>query len=432
MSSDGKTAVAKIDFYPGQRFSCQRCGFCCNSFEIKITAKELTRLKKVVLPSGENPQDDWFSPSLTSKGLYTVAKKADNKCVFIDTAGGCLLHNISGVNCKSLICRVFPVHMVNWADGRCSAELRFICPAVGSKTGTLLGDQPEIMDKIAKPLRERQILSDTRYSTENPASLRAVRQVHVAFKNILHDETVPLKTRLYSVSRIIAFHAIKSNHEAILLADDNFSADALEFVRKAAPVLKKELSNGVASLGDRIDFRILITGYLRDDDEFAVHSPITRLKKLCAHSVFAAGGGSLRQINPAAPDVSGRQCLARPRRTLVSIDALEVFCQFFYGKLDSMHFCGNTAHNFNYEMGIKHLLLSLPVTFVLAAAFVAQKEKPVIDRDDMLQAVRLMDLTFSRSPFFRLRLTRNLLNKLSKPATLAGLLNLIFGKPANK
>jgi len=413
-----------IDFYPQQRFSCRRCGFCCR-LEIKITPDEVNRLKKTMLPSGQYPPAEWFTPSPSQPSLFAAAKDENGECVFRDSSGGCVLH---AIDAKPLICRVFPLHIVNWENGRCSADLRFICPGVGDASGIPLERQPEIIAGVAGPLKERLAPGNTEYSDENPAALTAVCQAHAGYKAILHDETIPLKLRLYTLARIIDFHAARANYSAIRDADNGFAADAMDFTRKASATLAAELNRGIASLQDIIDFRILITGYLRNDDPLTIKSPWRRLKILCAHSVFAAGGGSLRRINPCSPDASGRQCLAAPGRLPMNETAQEIFRQFFYGKLDSMHFCGNMVNGLSYEMGIRHLLLSVPVIFTLAAAFARNNKQKVIGGNEMLATVRLLDLTFRCSPFFRLKLTRRMLKRLSRPTVFAGILNQVFGK----
>jgi uncharacterized membrane protein len=108
-------------------------------------------------------------------------------------------------------------------------------------------------------------------------------------------------------------------------------------------------------------------------------------------------------------------------------EALDVLRQFFYGKLESLHFCGNTVHGFTYDLGMKHLLMSVPVIFVLAAAQAQAANKSAIGTTEMLQAIRFVDLTFAKSPFFKLRRIRDLLVRLARPAVFAGILSLVFG-----
>jgi lysine-N-methylase len=415
------------DFYPRQRYTCQRCGRCCRRFEVKITAKEVNDLKNTRFPDGTCPPDDWFVPSPTQKGVCTIAKDETGGCVFMDETGSCRLHKAHGLAVKPLICRVFPLHVTNWKDGRSSAELRFFCKAVGDPQGRLLGRQPEIMANLAGPLREWLPESDVVYAVANPLPLAQVRLIHAGYKAILENESLALKTRLYALIRILDFHTSQAGQPALAVIDANFPAAAREFVDKTAKAMLTELGKGKLALRDQIGMRLLISGYLRDDDPGIALSLARRLKLLLAHSVFAAGGGNLRQINPQAPGVTGQQLLAQARQFPADDEALDIFRQFFHGKLESLHFCGNTVHDFSYAQGMKHLLLSAPAIFALAAAQAKAENKTVIGANEMLQAVRMVDLTFARSPFFKLKLVRNLLDRLTIPATFAGILTLVFG-----
>ena len=422
------TSIPEIrDFYPRQRYTCQRCGLCCRRFEVKITIDEMNSLKNTRFPDGTCPPDDWFVPSPTQKGVCTIAKDETGGCVLMDKTGSCRLHKAHGLASKPLICRVFPLHVTNWKDGRSSAELRFFCKAVGDPRGTLLGKQPEIMANLAGPLQEWLPESDVVYSAANPLSLAQVRQIHAGYKAILEDEAQTLKTRLYALIRILDFHASQAGQTALSGIDAGFPAAARGFVDQTAKAMRFELGKGKLSLRDQIGMRLLISGYLRDDDPEIVLSLTRRLRLLFAHSLFAAGGGDLQQINPQAPKVNGQQILLLARQRPADEAAMDIFRQFFYGKLESLHFCGNTVHGFAYDQGMRHLLLSVPAIFTLAAAQAKTANLEVIGAAEMLQAVRLVDLTFARSPFFKLKLVRNLLVRLSVPATFAGILNQVFG-----
>ena len=419
------TKKEQFDFYPEQHFDCTRCGFCCNNFEIAVSPDEMAVLKKFKLPNGEFPADDWFSPAKSRDGFFAIAKDKRGWCSFMDDEGSCFLHTTLGWRKKPLICQVFPMHIAHWKDGRCSAELRFICEGVGRKDGTKLCDQTDIMNVIAKPLRTRLPESNTEYSIANPAPISTVRKVHNGYKKILHDNSIPLAKRLYTVARIIDFHTQRQNRDAIATADDSFADDAIEFAKKASEVLDQELIAAKSSVSDRLDFRILTMGYMRDDDETTAKSLVRRFKILCAHSLFGTGKGNLKKINSNAPSVNGRNYIKNTLKLPYDDTAMEIFCEFFFGKLDAMHFCGNTVHDYTYEEGIKHLLMSAPIAFALAASYAVNEHKNGIDREAMLSSVRMMDLTFSRSPFFRMYIIKRLINKLVQPTNFAGIINSI-------
>lgn len=417
------TSIDKIDFFPDQSFDCTLCGFCCNSFEISITPEEKERLMKFTLPDGSQPDESWFFKSKSREGFFAIAKRYE-RCIFMRPEGGCVMHRTEGKPVKPLICQTFPLHVVPWKDDRCSAEYRFICPGVAKKGGTLLKDQASTMTNIAGQLRERMSINDAEYSNSNPAPLATVRKVHEGIKGILHNESFPLKLRLYAVAKIVDFHTQRENRNAIAEADKGFAGDAVEFLNKASAMLEQELSDLPLSFSIKLDLRILAMGYLRDDDEDTAKSPLARFKMLCAHSIFGAGGGDLRNINENAPAISGKALTTEPNRFDIDDDAFDLFKQYFFGKVDAMNFCGSNVHGYDYETGIKHMLLSAPVGYALAAAFARDHKTTKIDYGCMLDSVRLMDLTFYRSPFFKLALAKNLIGRLSSPANYGALLNL--------
>ena len=61
-----------------------------------------------------------------------------------------------------------------------------------------------------------------------------------------------------------------------------------------------------------------------------------------------------------------------------------------------------------------------------AAAFAVARDRKRVEFADMHRAVRLLDFTFGRSPFFRMRLARKWIDNLARPRRFAGLLNQVF------
>ena len=53
------------------------------------------------------------------------------------------------------------------------------------------------------------------------------------------------------------------------------------------------------------------------------------------------------------------------------------------------------------------------------------RPEDVIGREAMQRTIRLLDLTFGRSPFFRMRVARRWIRHLARPGRYAGLLNTL-------
>ena len=411
----------ECDLYPEQRSRCLCCDSgCCDRFEIAVTPEEAQSLEALHIP-GTPPAEECFTPIPERKELI-LNKGADHHCVFAD-GKLCKIHKLRGYAAKPLVCRIFPFHIEHWRDGRISAELRFICPGVGRPDGKRSGDLLGELGILARQLGFRRGANDCIYSETIPAPLETVRKIHCGFRTLLHDAAYPFPLRCYAAARILEFHMHEP--ESIRSADDSFADDLTAFVRKAAPELDAELRSGRMDALIRAELRSLICGYLRDDrPEDAALS--RRLRRALSHLRVFSGVGALTELNPAAPPVSMLLFPAVGRVPEFSPEAVAVFEMFFFGKLDSMHFCGTKIQRFDYVTGLRHLLHSAPCAFAMAAAFAVARDRKRVEFADMHRAVRLLDFTFGRSPFFRMRLARKWIDNLARPRRFAGLLNQVF------
>ena len=160
----------------------------------------------------------------------------------------------------------------------------------------------------------------------------------------------PLKLRLYAAARILDFHDRQEMFGAIQNADAEFAAVLAAFVEMARPELERELGRGRCDALVRSEFRSLLCGYLRDDrPEDAALS--RRLRRALSHLRVFSGVGARTDLYPAAPPVSMLLFPAVGRGPEFSPEAVAVFEMFFFGKLDSMHFCGTKIQRFAYMPG---------------------------------------------------------------------------------
>ncbi|MDD3119315.1 MAG: YkgJ family cysteine cluster protein [Victivallales bacterium] len=407
------------DGYPELRFRCRCCGFCCSYFDVTATTEEVARVGKLSLPGGTAGRDG-FSP--LSDRLFTIDKNETHHCRFMDDQGLCLIHRTAGVEAKPIACRLFPFSIHTWADGRISADLRFICPAVGDPEGTRLADHAVHIRTMAQLLTAREKYADTVYSRRNPAPLARVRRVHEGYQAILSAEEYPWALRLYSVAKIIAFHDRKSMFPAIAAAEAGFCDEAMAFVRKAEALLSGELKQaGTPGSRERMEFRSLVGGYLRDDNAVDT-GVIARLIRMRHFVAFVLGGGSLRRLNPSCPETTGIACPGAAGGMPLSPDAVRLFNLFFYGKLYSMHFCSRYVHGYTYELGLRHLLLTAPVAHAIAAMFARTAGCSRVDGTIMRQVLTYIDTSFILSPYFRQQQTIKRLRFLTAPKVFAALL----------
>lgn len=408
----------ECDMYPEQRFRCLGCaGGCCDRFEIALAPGEAQAVEALRIP-GAPPFDACFTPA-PGRDELILNKDAGHHCVFAEGTL-CKIHSLRGYAAKPLACRIFPFHIEHWRDGRVSAELRFICPAVGIPDGKRSGDMLDELGILARQLGLRRGANNCVYSEANPAPLETVRKIHRGFRALLHDARYPLPLRLYAAARILDFHTHEP--EAIRAAGDSFADDLTAFAAKAEPELTAELRGRRADALIRAELRNLICGYLRDDD-ILDRSLRRRIRRAFTHFRVYSGSGPMSLLNPAAPEFTMRAIPGAAAGATCSDSALEVFYAFFYGKLDAMHFCGTRCHNYSYEQGMRHLLVAVPVVFQLAACHAFAAGKTAVGREEMLRAVRLADFSFGRSPFFRLRTAKRWILHLAEPARYAALLS---------
>ena len=171
----------------------------------------------------------------------------------------------------------------------------------------------------------------------------------------------------------------------------------------------------------RTNFRNYLCGLPRDDDPLTPKGLRHRLIRAWKQLRIASGPGMLTELNPAAPAVPGAFFPVRSYRD-TGPEAEKIFQDFWFGKLDAMHFCGQQNHRFTYEEGLRHLLIFAVLTRSLADAFAESGHRQQVSAEDMLRAVRLADFTFSASPFFRLQSSRKWLKQLSQLRPFASLL----------
>ncbi len=415
----------ECDLYPELRVRCLCCDSgCCDRFEIDVTPEEVQALEALHIP-GTPPAEECFTP-VPERKEFILNKGTDHHCIFAD-GKLCKIHKLRGYAAKPLVCRIFPFHIEHWRDGRVSAELRFICPGVGCADGKRAGDLLGELGILARQLGFRRGANDCVYSETNPAPLETVRKIHRGFRALLHDAGRPFPLRCYAAARILEFHTHEP--ESIRSADGSFAEDLTAFVRKAVPELTSELESGRMDALIRAELRSLICGYLRDDN-LLDRSAGRRLRSLFIHVRVYSGQSPISELNPAAPQYTMRAIPGAARSLACSNDAQELFFGWFYGKLDSMHFCGTRCHNYTYEQGMRHLLLSVPVVMQLAAAYALAAGDEKIERDKMLRAVRLADFSFGRSPFFRLRAAKRWIRRLAVPKRYAALLGTLPALPS--
>jgi lysine-N-methylase len=377
----------------------------------------------------ERPES-WFLP-LRGRNLFLIRKIDGKRCVFLDDENRCIIHKLHGENAKPLACRLYPFDIFPWRDGGVSAILRHDCPAVAFQKGKMIGERCGEIRLLASEIRKGGKLSDAVYSENTPTDLNRVRRIAAGYEAILLDESAPWPVRLYGCARLLEFHASERNRCDIEEASESFAADAHSFFRRSIDDLSNAVQNAPApNLDQRIVFRYLMSGYARVDEESCRHGVLLG-RILRAKSVlhFMLARGSLRALGAHYPDTRGVDPVGALQSARISDESFVPYRRFLASKLTTTTFCGNPCLKFTFEHGMRHLLLTLPLTMAFAALGAKTASPPgsgvEIGPDEVSGALMTVDHTYARSPFFQLRHVRKLVFRLCSTFQFPSILRLL-------
>lgn len=147
----------RLEISPEVHFTCQQCGDCCRGLMVPLLPEEKARLEGI----------DWgeISPRLAGKTLFVEnpglslessprfrLAKLGVGCAFLEEDGRCLIHERLGYEAKPLICRLFPLVLVE-TPSEVVASASFACRSVAAGEGTPLAQQREWIESMrADPL----------------------------------------------------------------------------------------------------------------------------------------------------------------------------------------------------------------------------------------------------------------------------------------
>ncbi len=108
----------------GGRFSCHGCGACCKGYVVwPISPAERATILEhaaVLAPHVPAPTGQWFEtadPSPDGSPAFSLGRRPDGRCLFLDDDGLCSVHRRLGVERKPLTCRRFPLWVARRPDG---------------------------------------------------------------------------------------------------------------------------------------------------------------------------------------------------------------------------------------------------------------------------------------------------------------------------
>ncbi len=392
-------------------FSCNNCGMCCRHWLVPITLTEKERIESLKVPNFDfkNSSKDQYFTQLT-KSLYTINKKPDGACIFLNDKNLCILHSMYGEAVKSLACRLYPLDIFKWKDNTISVTLKFRCQSVKCKNDSDTANG----NKNALYLRENDIrtfaseinsYSDGLYSFKNPANLTKIRYIQEAMTKILEFKELSLQVRLYSIAKIIDFHDHKKMYDAINNANPLFVEDAISFINNAKNELveefKKFTDKESLDVNNRVKLRFMLCNYVRTDENVIEKNVWDRIKNSLLHFKFAAGLASLKKLSKNYPDTSKVDILKKSQNCTLSSEAEELLYSYLHSKLLSGHFYSQPCLNLTFIQGIRHLLLSAIIINILSAVFANEDNRQNISEKDLRKSLSIIDVTFSASDVFK-------------------------------
>ena len=410
----------KIHFYKKQSSACISCGKCCDcGWPVPVTSAEAARISALDFSGWDGASPSYFKKTL--RGVF-LRKRADKRCVFLDSDGLCIIHKRYGFDAKPLACRLYPLDVYKWQDGSVSASFRYDCPAVA---GGVRMEEPrkltkQIMEFASELFHYRGKYANASYSRRIHPETARLRQIGNAYQRILLYERIAPEIRFYAAVRLLLFHTSRKNSSDILDAEE-FEADAFAFFKRSIEHLTCIVKDAEIIRKDQlVRFRYLIWCFLRDDSRatLAKHFPMA-----FAALRFLIGKGTLKptllNLSVTAQDLFHFVCRCHRKA-----DALEPFFRFLRGRLTSMHFCGSPALGLTFEYGMAYLLLMFPIVIFLASVFAAQRKDFLISAEDVTQALILADHGFLRSKLFTRRSTKSAAWNLMKGEDYAFLMKL--------
>lgn len=412
----------RLHYYEDQRYQCLFCGKCCGLWDVAIRKSEKESIEKLAIPGFNFIERDCFE---SFKKNFFLIKKIDGRCVLLDEENRCLIHKHCGFEAKPLACRLYPFEVFNWTDESVSAALRFDCPAAALGEGEKISSFDKFFLSISQEFSKQRRNAYATYGETLDPGLRKIRIITRGYESFLLDDKLAAVTRLFAAARLIEFHEATVNRSDVAEADEQFMANAKSFVSRSVDDLEMALAAAhELNLNHRVLFRYLVSGYARIDEEVSSRFyGFGRLSRAKSILLFSLGKGSLRKLGENYPDSNGLDPLKIAEDLVLDDSAERPYWRFLASKLSSLHFCGSPTFKFTFEHGMRHLLLTYPVTMAFASLRAASERRDAVTDHDVSAGVAITDHTFSRSPFFKLRHVKKMMRTLCSQSVFPSLLN---------
>ena len=403
----GKGILGRAMFIPSyQNFTCLQCGLCCRSLFVPVSREEKERLARFAAP-----KDPFFVHGDTT----FLARTQDGRCTFLDEDNLCSIHKNHGPDAKPLTCRAFPIKF-SLREDEVAVGVRFDCPATAGNRGQPLSGSTPDLHALSKEVAEKT-------SGLRPGSWPVWRGLTGPDLTGILDaltETILVKRPLQatSVACIRLFEVLKLQEgEGLFSGAGLKKISSLRTTFLDGEARRSQATTQSPSRSERSLFFQLLAQYARRDaereEDFGI---LARIHHTWAAYQVLWRRGSLSSLGKDLPDVC-LPAIEDPLRPPKQGD-LEPILRFLRLKMDTRQFYGPIHHGFGLEEGLRSLCLAFPVLCAFARLYAHARRGPEGSREDVIQAVQLVDHNFSQLGAFRFRKFRRISRKLTESNTL--------------
>ncbi|MBN2292824.1 MAG: YkgJ family cysteine cluster protein, partial [Pirellulales bacterium] len=287
-----------------EHWDCRGCATCCRGTIFALSEADLALLRE---QAWEKHPDFKGVKILQPHGLfkktYSLAKRKDGTCVFLDDKGLCRIHGEFGFDAKPLVCRMAPLQLVP-LDDRALLTVRRYCPTGAADEGQPLEEHLATYRKMAEekvpPLAPAMRPPITRRCRR---SWHDTHRVLDALERLMLDDRFPLVRRLVHGLEFCDYLDQCKLHRL----------DGSQFA-ELVPVLEEAAVEGAAELfASRTPprrtmagiFRQICLEYLRLHPGFVIEASWTeRWRLVRAALAFSRGKGAVPYMHGSFPETT--------------------------------------------------------------------------------------------------------------------------------
>ena len=133
-----------------EAWDCHGCGRCCRGTIIRLNEGDQARLRD---QHWEQHPDFCGQKIIVRHRLrqpqYSLAKRKDGRCIFLEADGLCRIHREFGLAAKPLVCQMFPFQLVP-LDDHAALTLRRFCPSAAANQGRNIAEYLDDARRMAE------------------------------------------------------------------------------------------------------------------------------------------------------------------------------------------------------------------------------------------------------------------------------------------